>query len=207
MSFGKEPSPLSGLHDSQPRRRQQQFHNRAECIAQFLLIPCGTRCNAHGILRLACVEHEHVARKDRHATSGWATAAGTLLPGAQVHAIEPEGFDDTGRSLVQGARMRNRALSGTICDALLVPTPGALAFEVMRSCRVRGATVSDGEVRAAIRFGFEHLKLVLEPGGAAALAAAMFRRFPTGASGVLAILSGGNVDAEVFEQSIGHVHC
>lgn len=140
-------------------------------------------------------------------TSGWATAAGALLPGAQVHAIEPEGFDDTGRSLVQGARVRNRALSGTICDALLVPTPGAMAFEVMRTCRVRGATVSDSEVSAAMRFGFEHLKLVLEPGGAAALAAAMFRRFPTRASGVLAILSGGNVDAEVFERSIGHVHC
>ena len=139
-------------------------------------------------------------------TSGWATAATALLPGARIHAVEPEGFDDTSRSLAQGERVRNKTLSGTICDALVVPTPGALTFDVMRSCNVSGTTVSDDEVRAAVRFGFEHLKLVLEPGGAAALAAAMFRRFPAGARGVLAILSGGNVDAAVFERSISHVH-
>lgn len=133
-------------------------------------------------------------------TAGWASAAHALLPNAQVLAVEPMSFDDTGRSLREGQRVHNAQLTGTICDALLVPTPGVLTFEAMRACHVQGVAVSDEEVRAAMRFAFESLKIVLEPGGAAALAAAMYRRFPSEAKGVLAILSGSNVDANTFAE-------
>ena len=135
-------------------------------------------------------------------TSGWATTLRALLPEASIRAVEPEGFDDTGRSLRHGRRLSNERLSGTICDALLVPTPGKLTFPIMQACAVEGMVVSDAQVRHAMRFAFEHLKLVLEPGGAVALAAVLAGKFDTGTRGVLAILSGGNVDADTFVESL-----
>lgn len=135
-------------------------------------------------------------------TSGWATVMRALLPGATILAIEPENFDDTGRSLKQGIRLKNASLSGTICDALVVPAPGALTFPIMQACAVEGVAVSDAQVCHAMRFAFEHLKLVLEPGGAAALAAVLARKFDADARGVLAILSGGNVDVDTFVESL-----
>jgi threonine dehydratase len=133
-------------------------------------------------------------------TSGWAVVARALAPAAEILAVEPEGFDDTMRSLRAGERVANSRSSGTICDALLVPTPGHLTFNVMRSCNVAGVTVSDDQVCEAMRFSFDTLKLVLEPGGAAALAAVMQGKFRPGSRAVLAILSGGNVDAAAFSE-------
>lgn len=135
-------------------------------------------------------------------TSGWATTAHTLLPNAKVLAVEPQHFDDTGRSLRMGSRVSNASLTGTICDALLVPSPGQLTFEVMQKTGVQGVTVSDQEVRDAMKFAFEHLKLVLEPGGAAALAAVLSKKLPSEARGVLVILSGANVDKKTFFECI-----
>jgi len=136
-------------------------------------------------------------------TSGWATTVRSLIPESRIYAVEPEGFDDTARSLEQGVRVSNAKKSGTICDALVVQTPGVMTFDIMRRCGVEGVRVSDDEIRAAMRFAFEHLKLVLEPGGAAALAALLTRKFKHQPSGVLAILSGGNVDRNTFMECIG----
>ncbi|WP_052420852.1 threonine ammonia-lyase [Paraburkholderia ferrariae] len=136
-------------------------------------------------------------------TSGWATTVRSLIPESRIYAVEPEGFDDTARSLEQGVRVSNAKKSGTICDALIVQTPGAMTFDVMRRCGVEGVSVSDDDIRGAMRFAFEHLKLVLEPGGAAALAALLTRKFRHRPSGVLAILSGGNVDRNTFMECIG----
>lgn len=134
--------------------------------------------------------------------SGWATTTRTLLPDASVYAVEPEDFDDTRRSLLHGQRLGNDHRDGSICDALLAATPGELTFEVMKVCGVQGVTVSDDQVCRAMNFAFAHLKMVLEPSGAAALAAILARKFPQPSQGVLAILSGGNVDAETFSRCL-----
>ncbi len=129
---------------------------------------------------------------------GVATAVKASHPGAQVYSVEPEGFDDMARSLRSGQRERNAKLSGSICDALLAETPGAMTFEVAKRMLSGGVAVSDDEARAAIRFAFLELKLVLEPGGAATLAAVLEGRVPTKGRTVVAVLSGGNIDPAQF---------
>lgn len=111
-----------------------------------------------------------------------------------LHTVEPEGYDDHARSFVSGARERIDPDAHSICDALLAPTPGAITFAVNRH-RVRsGLVVTDDEVRTALRFAFEHLRLVLEPGGAVALAALLAGRIDPRGRTLVALLSGGNVD-------------
>lgn len=135
--------------------------------------------------------------------SGIAIALHALEPQARVYAVEPQGFDDLARSLVSGRRERNASTSGSICDALLVPTPGALTFEILRQRLAGALAVSDDEVRQAMRFAFAELKLVVEPGGAAALAALLAGRLKEHAETVVVVLSGGNVDPAQFAAIIG----
>ena len=133
-------------------------------------------------------------------SSGVALAVKHLRPDTDVYAVEPEGFDDLARSLASGKRETNAALAGSICDALLSPTPGELTFAIL-SGKLSGAlTVCDAQVRAAIRFAFEELKLVVEPGGAVALAALLAGRFPATDKTVAIILSGGNIDPALFAE-------
>lgn len=134
--------------------------------------------------------------------AGMATALTALHPGIQVYAVEPEGFDDTARSLDAGERLANAAGAKSICDALLVDRPGALTFEVNRKLLAGAAGVSDDQVRSAMRFAFEHLKLVVEPGGAAALAALLAGKIDVTNKSVAVILSGGNVDPALFASAI-----
>ncbi len=130
--------------------------------------------------------------------SGIALAVEAVAPQTEVWAVEPAGFDDLARSLASGRRERNAALSGSICDALLSPSPGELTFDILR-CRLAGSLVAtDAEVRAAIRFAYHELKLVLEPGGAIALAALLHGRIPTAGRTVACVLSGGNIDPAMF---------
>ena len=133
---------------------------------------------------------------------GTAIAVKASHPGAEVLSVEPAGFDDMARSLKSGRRERNAKLSGSICDALLAETPGEMTFEVAKRVLSGGVTVSDDEVRAAIRFAFLDLKLVLEPGGAASLAAVLEGRVATKGRTVVAVLSGGNIDPAQFAQII-----
>jgi threonine dehydratase len=119
-----------------------------------------------------------------------------------VRSVEPEGFDDTARSLASGGRERNARAAGSLCDAILTPQPGALTFPVLARLAGPGLVVSDAEALRAMALAFRHLKLVLEPGGAVALAAALFRREAITGDAVIVVASGGNVDADRFAEAI-----
>ncbi|MCX8134758.1 MAG: pyridoxal-phosphate dependent enzyme [Roseococcus sp.] len=138
--------------------------------------------------------------------AGSALAITALLPGADIWAVEPEGWDDYGRSLRAGERLANDAAGGgpraDICDALLSRQPGALTFAVNAPRVAGGVSVTEAEVFAAMRFAFTHLKLVVEPGGAVALAALLAGKLPPRAGPTAIILSGGNVDAGVFARAM-----
>src|SRR2546428_5473 len=104
-------------------------------------------------------------------TAGIALAVKARMPQARLYTAEPEGFDDHARSFKSGRREKNAALTGTICDALMAQTPGEMTFAINRALVGAGVAVSDEEVAAAVAFAFRELKLVVEPGCAAALAA------------------------------------
>jgi threonine dehydratase len=131
-------------------------------------------------------------------TAGIALAVKARVPKASLFTAEPEGFDDHARSFKSGQREKNAALTGTICDALMAQTPGELTFEINRALVGRGAAVSDQEVAAAVAFAFRELKLVVEPGGAVALAALLSGKIDVKGKIAVAVLSGGNVDPELF---------
>lgn len=133
-------------------------------------------------------------------SSGSAIALKAKLPNVAVHAVEPEQFDDTARSLACGERVAVMADARSICDALQAHEPGELTFAINRQLLGQGVTVSDAEVCEAMRFAFRHLKLVVEPGGAVALAAVLAGKIETEGRTTAVVLSGGNVDVELFSR-------
>jgi len=134
--------------------------------------------------------------------AGIATVFAALSPDTAIYAVEPFGFDDTARSLAAGRRLRNPQDTRSICDALLAEQPGAVTFPINRKLLRGGVSVTDEEALVAMRFAYEELKLVVEPGGAAALAAALSKRLDLAGQSVGVVISGGNVDAELFAQAI-----
>ena len=130
--------------------------------------------------------------------AGIATAVSAAAPQAAIYSVEPENFDDTARSLASGERARNMPGFATICDAIVTPTPGELTFPINRRLLAGGLSVSDDEVRAAIVYAIRHLKLVVEPGGAVALAAVLAGKVDLSGKVTVAILSGGNIDAALM---------
>lgn len=136
-------------------------------------------------------------------TAGIALAVKARAPQANIFTAEPEGFDDHARSFASGRRERNAAMSGSLCDALLSPSPGEITFAVNRALDVAGVTASEEEVGRAVAFAFHELKLVVEPGGAVGLAALLAGRVDARGKVAVAVLSGGNVDADVFARLIG----
>ncbi|MFO1201717.1 MAG: threonine/serine dehydratase [Tabrizicola sp.] len=133
-------------------------------------------------------------------SSGIALALKARAPGLQVRTAEPQGFDDMARSLSSGQRERNPALSGSICDAILTPSPGEMTFPILSRLAGPGAVISDDQALRAVALAFTHLRLVLEPGGAAALAAALFADdLP---DTVIAVATGGNVDPVLFASAL-----
>lgn len=132
--------------------------------------------------------------------AGSATALKALLPRVSVHTVEPEDFDDTARSLRSGTREQVDDSARSICDALQAHTPGKLTFAINQVLLADGLTVSDAEVRDAMRFAFRHLKLVVEPGGAVALAAVLAGKIDTAGKTTAVVLSGGNVDVDLFAE-------
>lgn len=126
--------------------------------------------------------------------SGCALGLAAISPATKIYAVEPQGWDDTGRSLRSGRRERNNMQGSTFCDALLAPMPGALTFPINQKYLAGGLTVTDEEVRAAQAYAARHLKLVVEPGGAVALAALLAERIDAAGKTVGIVLSGGNAD-------------
>jgi threonine dehydratase len=134
--------------------------------------------------------------------SGVSIAVKEKSPSTVIYSVEPAGFDDLARSLESGTHERNAALSGSICDALLAATPGELTFEVAKRNLAGGLAVTDEEAKAAVRYAFEELKLVVEPGGAVSLAAILASKLPLQGKTVAAVLTGGNVDPSLFAEII-----
>ncbi|MEM9740839.1 MAG: threonine/serine dehydratase [Pseudomonadota bacterium] len=142
-------------------------------------------------------------------TGGGGLVTGSALgmresfPKAQAWAVEPEGHDDWARSLARGALVANQSGTRSFCDAILTPQPGDIPFAIGLQQLSGGLVVTDEEVRAAMRFAFFQLKLVVEPGGAVALAAAL-RGLPEAMCGqtCAVILTGGNVDPELFSKVV-----
>jgi threonine dehydratase len=133
---------------------------------------------------------------------GCALAMSGASPGTKVVAVEPEGWDDTGRSLAEGHRVANAPGGSLLCDALLAPMPGELTFAVNQAHLAGATSVSDEAVLAAMAFAFTHLKLVVEPGGAVALAALLSGRYAAKGQVVGIVISGGNVDPAVFGRAL-----
>jgi threonine dehydratase len=131
-------------------------------------------------------------------TAGVALAVKAGAPDARLYTAEPQGFDDHARSFRSGKRESNENMSGSICDALMSPMPGRLTFEINRALVGEGLAVSDEEVARAVAFAFRELKLVVEPGGAVSLAALLAGKLDVRGKVVAAVLSGGNVDPELF---------
>ncbi|WP_282157179.1 threonine ammonia-lyase [Shimia thalassica] len=135
-------------------------------------------------------------------TSGIAMALEADAPGLRTRPCEPEGFDDVARSLRSGGIEKNNATSGNICDAIITPAPGELTFPIMYRLCGPGLVVTEDECLHAMALAFSRLKIVVEPGGAAALAAALFHPDEIEGDNVFAVCTGGNVDADMFKTAL-----
>jgi threonine dehydratase len=150
------------------------------CVPDIILVPCG----GGGFV------------------AGCATALCARRADAQVYAVEPATFDDTTRSLAAGKRLANRVGAASICDALLAPEPGELTFPINERLLAGGLAVSDQMVLDAMAFAWRELKLVVEPGGAVALAALLNGLVSAKGKLIAVVLSGGNVDRPVFVRAL-----
>ena len=133
-------------------------------------------------------------------SSGCAVALKARLPAVDIYAVEPVEFDDTAKSLASGERVRIDDSAQSICDALLTPMPGELTFAINRRILSAVLTLSDQGGCVAMRFAFINMKLVVDPGGAVALAAILSGKIATVGRITAIVLSGGNVDIELFAQ-------
>lgn len=135
-------------------------------------------------------------------TSGIALALEAHAPGLRARPVEPEGFDDVARSLRAGAIQRNNAVSGGLCDAIVTPQPGDLTWPILQRLCGSGIVVTEDQALHAMALAFARLKVVAEPGGAVALAAALFHGDQIQGDAVICTISGGNVDADVFKLAL-----
>ncbi|MBI5321000.1 threonine/serine dehydratase [Bradyrhizobium sp.] len=134
--------------------------------------------------------------------AGVATAVKSRFPDAEIVVAEPKGYDDHALSLKAGHREPHPAAARTICDALMAAMPGELTFSINSKLLARGVSASDEEVAAAVAFAYRELKLVVEPGGAVGLAALLAGRIDARGKNVVIVLSGGNVDADLFARLV-----
>lgn len=135
-------------------------------------------------------------------TAGIALSINANFPDAKVHCVEPVNFDDYKRSIESGQLERNAATAGSICDAIIAPSPGKIGFEVNKKLLHSGLVVTDDEALAAIKFAYEELKMVVEPGGAVALAGVLKHGKAWSGETVALVLSGGNIDPDLFVKAI-----
>ena len=134
--------------------------------------------------------------------AGVATAVKARFPNAELIVAEPEFYDDHALSLRAGHREAHHAAGRTICDALMAAIPGQMTFSINSKLLAKGVTASDAEVGAAVAFAYRELKLVVEPGGAVGLAALLAGRIDARGKNVVIVLSGGNVDADLFAKLV-----
>ena len=135
-------------------------------------------------------------------TAGVATALNETAPSLKVRPCEPVNYDDTLRSLKTGKREVNTASTRSICDAILTPTPGEITFPILMKLAGEGLAVSEKEVLVSMAKAFQYLKLIVEPGGAVALASALFRKDQLRGDTVVAVLTGGNTDIKTFNMAL-----
>lgn len=133
---------------------------------------------------------------------GSSIALKELSPGLRVWAVEPNFFDDTRRSLNLGRRVGNEIRAKTICDSLTTPTPGRITFLINSLMLDGGLCVSDQEVEEAMVVAYKRFSLIVEPGGAVALAAVLFGKIPVSGKSMAVVLSGGNVDEKLYTSII-----
>lgn len=134
--------------------------------------------------------------------AGVSTSIKANYPNAQIYSVEPENFDDTKKSLEADMIVENTMQHLSICDALLANKPGNITFEINRKILSGGISVSDTESLIAMKIAYKYFKIVLEPGGAVALAAAISKKIDIKNKNVLVIASGGNVDSDIFEKCL-----
>ena len=134
--------------------------------------------------------------------AGLSIAVHAHMPDVKIWSAEPEFYDDTKRSLETG-RIETADLSHqSICDAIVTPEPGQLTFPINQQHLSGGAVVSDKMTLRTIATLFKHLKIIVEPGGAVAVAAALNNQHPTDAGVIVAVASGGNIDADMFKRAL-----
>ena len=134
--------------------------------------------------------------------AGISIAACEQIPGVKIWSAEPEFYDDTRRSISSGKIEKADVNQSSICDAIVTPQPGLLTFAINRQLLSGGAVITDRDALRAIATAFKHLKIVVEPGGAAALAAVLTGQYPQGSSTVVAVASGGNIDPKMFQRAL-----
>lgn len=143
-------------------------------------------------------------------SSGIALALEAEAPAMQVRTVEPEGFDDVAQSLAVGQIVTNPLRAG-LCDAIVTPAPGQLTWPILKRLCGPGLVVTDTQALRAMALAHERLKLVLEPGGAVALAAALFCPDQIAGDTVIVTASGGNVDRDVLLRALAtgdaHADC
>ena len=134
--------------------------------------------------------------------AGITLAVRASLPDCELYTAEPEGFDDHARSFASGTRLSNEKLAGSVCDALLSGEPGEMTFALTQPAMKGGLVVSDAEALAAVAWAYRELKLVVEPGGAVALAAVLNGRIEAAGRTIVLVLSGGNIDPALYADTI-----
>ena len=134
--------------------------------------------------------------------AGVALALHESLPSLDIIAAEPEGFDDFARSLTADKRLANQAGASSICDSIVTPTPGKITFPINRQHVSRGVAVREEAVLEAMASAWQDFKLVVEPGGAVALAALLSGAVAGKDKTTIIIASGGNVDAGLFRKAL-----
>ena len=167
-----------------------------------------------GTVALECVEDAHALGLSLDAfvvpcgggglTAGCATILEDISPATKVWVAEPENYDETWDSVQRGERVKIDTLKPTICDAIATPEPGMLTFRVNKRLVQGGVTLTDDEVGKAMIFAYKYLKLVVEPGGAVALAAILTGKYDGRGKTTGIVLSGGNVDPSLFSTIINN---
>ena len=135
-------------------------------------------------------------------SAGSSLALEKYAPYYKLRTCEPEFYDDTARSLKSGKREINETTYPSICDAILTPTPGEITFPILKRNASEGLVASETEVLQAMKLLYQHFKIVAEPGGAVAAAAAIFSKNKLKEKDIIVVVSGGNVDSEVFSKAI-----